>query len=84
MTGECRLDGDLRRFEIADLTDHDDVGVLAQERTQRTREVQADPIAHLNLVNAWQVELDRVLRGGDVLGRLVELRQRRVERGGLT
>src|SRR2546430_16779175 len=30
--GEARLNRDLRGFEIADFSDHDDVGVLAQNR----------------------------------------------------
>ena len=37
-------------------------------------------LAHLHLVDARQVELDRVLGGHDVDAGLVELRERRVER----
>ena len=46
-------------------------------------ERQADAVAHLHLVDARQVELDRVLGGHDVHAGLVELRERRVERVGL-
>ena len=35
------LDGDLRRLEVADFADHDDVRVLAQEGAQRAGEGQA-------------------------------------------
>jgi hypothetical protein len=49
---ERRLDGDLGGLEVADLTDHDDVGVLPQEGAQRGREVQADVVVHLHLVDA--------------------------------
>ena len=42
VAGERRLDGDLRRLEVADFADEDDVGVLAQEAAQRGGEVEAD------------------------------------------
>ena len=60
------LTADLRGLEVADLADHDDVGVLAQEAAQRGGEVQADVVVHLHLVDAGEVELDRVLGGADV------------------
>jgi hypothetical protein len=37
VAGQRRLHGDLRRLEIAYLADHDDVGILAQDRAQRAR-----------------------------------------------
>ncbi len=37
MAGERRLHGDLCGFEVADLADHDDVWILAQDRTQGAR-----------------------------------------------
>ncbi len=40
--GERGLDGDLRRLQIARFTDHDAVGVLAQEGAQDAGESQAD------------------------------------------
>ena len=40
-------------------------------------------LAHLHLVDARQVELDRILGRHDVHARLVELRERRIERVGL-
>ena len=84
VAGERGLDGDLRGLEVANLTDHDDVGVLTQEGAQRRGEVQADVLVHLDLVDAAEVELDGILGGGEVLADLVELRERRVERGRLT
>ncbi len=83
MAGERGLDADLGRLEVADLAHHDDVGVLAQEGAQRGREVEADLVVHLHLVDAHQVELDGVLGGRDVGAHLVQLGERRVERGGL-
>ena len=80
VAGERRLDRDLRGLEVADFADEDDVRVLTQEAAQRGGEVEADVLAHLHLVDAHQVELDRVLGGHDVrLGR-VDARDRRVER----
>ena len=83
MAGERGLHRDLRGLEVADLADHDDVRVLAQEGAQGRGEVEADLLVHLHLVDARQVELDRVLGGGEVLRGLVQIGERRVERGGL-
>ena len=60
------LTRDFGGFEVADLADHDDVGVLPQERAQGHREVQADLVVHLHLVDAVQVVLDRIFGGADV------------------
>ena len=38
---------------------------------------------HLHLVDAREVELDGILGGADVVGDLVELGERRIERRGL-
>ena len=75
-----RLDRDLGRLEVADLADEDDVGVLPQEGAQRRREGQADLLLHLDLVDAGEVELDRVLGRHDVDGRVVQGGDRGVER----
>src|ERR1700730_7436753 len=83
VAGERGLDPDLGGLEVADLADHDDVRVLAQEAAQRGREVEPDVLVHLHLVDAGEVELHRVLGGADVVGGLVQLGERRVERGGL-
>ena len=48
------------------------------------REVEADLVMHLHLIDAHQVELDRILGGRDVLGALVQLGEGRVQRRGLT
>ena len=37
VTGQRSLDGDFRRFEVADLADQDHVGVLAEDRSQTAR-----------------------------------------------
>ena len=67
------LTADLGGLEVADLADHDDVRVLPQEAAQGRGEVEADVLVHLHLVDAREVELDRVLGGADVPGHLVQL-----------
>ena len=66
VTGECGFDGDLRRFKVANLTDQNDVGILAQEGAKSGGEVQPDLFFHLHLVDARQIELDRVFRRHDI------------------
>ena len=41
VAGERRLDRDLRGLAVADLADHDDVRVLAQERAQPAAKVRS-------------------------------------------
>ena len=52
VAGERRLDRDLRRLVVADLADHDHVGVLAQDRAQRLREGEVDLGVDLHLADA--------------------------------
>ena len=80
MAGERRLDGDLRRLAVADLPDHDDVGVGAHERAQAGGEGQPGLRVDLDLGDALQLVLDRVLDRDDVLLGRVELAEGRVER----
>ena len=78
--GQRCLDGDLRGLEITNFADHDDIGILAQNRPQRARERQFDPRAHLRLRDAVERVLDRVLDRHHV-GRVArQPRQRRVQR----
>ena len=54
VTGLCGLDRDLGRFEVTNLTDHDDVRILTQERLERRCEGQADFRIDVDLVDARQ------------------------------
>ena len=80
VTRQCRLHGDLRSFEIADLADHDDVGILPQDRAQQAGEIEPDLRPHLDLVDARELELDRVLHGHDIARHRVQLEQAGIER----
>src|SRR4051812_44145468 len=77
---ERALDGDLGGLPVADLADHDDVGVGAHHGAQPAGEGQAGARVDLDLRDALDLALDRVLDGDDVLLGRVDLAQRRVER----
>src|SRR5205814_4335082 len=81
---EGGLDGDLRSFEVPDFADENDVGVLAQKSAQGSGEVQTDLFLHLDIIDAHQVELDRVFSRHDVCFDGVQRLQRGVERVCLT
>ena len=83
VAGQRRLDGGAGGLLVADLADHDHVGVLPQERPQGLGEGQADLLLHLELVDQRQVILDRVLDGADVVLHRADGVQRGVERGRL-
>ena len=80
MAGQRRLHRDLHSFEIADFADHDDVGVLPQDRAQQACEIEPDLRLYLDLVDAGQLILDRVFDGYDVARHRVQLQEAGVER----
>ena len=82
MPGQRRADRDFRRFTVTDLTDHDDIGVLPQNRAQTGGKRHAGLVADLHLVDAGQSVFHRVLDRNDVLRRRVQLGQHRIEGGG--
>ena len=52
VAGQRGLDRHFGGFQVADLADHDDVGVLPQQRAQAVGESQVDAVLHLHLVEA--------------------------------
>jgi hypothetical protein len=72
VSGHRGAHADLRRLRVAHFADHDHVRVLAQERAQRGREVHADRMAHLHLVQTLEAVLDRILDRRDVDGGRVD------------
>ena len=81
--GEGGADRDLGRLEIADLADHDDVRVLAEDRAQGAGEGVADLGVGLDLGDVRHLVLDRVLHGDDLLDAVVDLLKARGEGRGL-
>ena len=59
--GERGFERDLRRLEVADLADHQHVGVAAQDRAQARGERQSGALVHLQLVDVGQPVLDWIL-----------------------
>ena len=83
VAGRRRLAGDRRRLLVANLTDHDHVGVLPHDRPQAAGERLAALVVDLHLGDVVEVILDRVLDGDDVLLEAVDLAEAGVERGRL-
>ena len=65
MAGQRGIDRDGGGFQIANFTNHDHVGRLAQNCPQRRRKRQPDRFIHLHLVDARQQVFYRVLHGND-------------------
>ena len=73
-----------RRLLVADLADHDHVGVLPQDAAKRAGERQPDRWLDLHLVDPLQLVFDRVLDRHHIHARSAQHLQRRVQRGGLS
>ena len=65
MTGQRCLHRDLRGFLITNFTDENDVRVMAQDRAQAARECKAGFFIDLDLIDAFELILDRVFNGDD-------------------
>ena len=66
MPGLGGLDCDLCSLQVANLSDHDDVRVLAQERAQCLGKIEPYLGVDVHLVDALEIDFNRVLRSGDV------------------
>ena len=71
VTGQRRLHGDPGRLDVTDLSDQDDVGVLAEDRLQPGGEGQPGLVVGLDLVDGREDVLDGVLDRHDVERRVV-------------
>ena len=82
MSGHGSLHGNFRCLDISDLADHDNVRILAQKGFERCSKGHAHLGIDIDLIDALEVELDRILccQDFDVLG--VERIKRRIEGDG--
>ena len=83
VAGERGVDGDVGGLRIPDLTDHDDVGRLAQHGAQGRCEGHADVGLDHHLVDAGKLVFDRILHGDDLFVGFVDDVETGVKRGGL-
>src|SRR5215475_12147951 len=81
MTSERGLDGDLSRLNVTNLTDHDDIRVLAKDRPQPRGKGQLNLRIHLHLPNAPQLILNGVFDGNDIFVTGVNPTECSVQRG---
>ena len=66
MAGQSGLDGDIRRFMIANLADHHHVGVVAQNAAQRLGKADFVRAIHFALSHPVNGIFDGVFNGHDV------------------
>src|SRR3989338_9890091 len=74
---------ELRRFLVANLAHHDDIGILAKDVTQPRNKIIADFRTDLRLVKPLDEVLDRILETDYVNPLLVQDLQEGVKRRGL-
>ena len=83
MAGQSSLDGDLGGLVIANFTDHNDVRVGTQNRSQRVGERQSRLRIHLHLIDAFHPIFHRVFDRDDVHVRARYDSEARIQGGGL-
>ena len=76
------LDGNLRGFKIANLTNHDDVGILSQDGAQGFGKGQINFGIDLRLPHACQFIFNRVFHRHDVAAGSVQTLERGIQGGG--
>src|SRR5439155_6805004 len=82
VSGQRGANRDLRRLEVANFTHHDDVRVLAQDVAQADGKGQADVRAHRDLVDSFELVLDRLLDGNDAFVHRIDGAEAGVKGGG--
>ena len=80
VAGQRSLYGDLHGLLVSDFTDQDNVGVLSENCTKAPGEVKLDFLFDLDLIDPRQAVFDRILDRCDVLCRVLQVVQRRVQR----
>ena len=75
-----RTNGDISRLAVTDLTDHDDVRILTNDRPKTAGESQSALGPNGDLVDALEVILDRVFDGDDFFLGRIDLAKGAIER----
>ena len=83
MSGQTGLHGDLRGFQVSDLADHDDIGVLAEDGPESSCERHFDLGIDLSLADPVDEVFDRVLYRHDIAAVVVDPVERGVKGRGL-
>ena len=82
MTSHGRLNGNLCGFEVANFTNHDDVGVLPQDGAQGLGKGQINFGVDLRLAHPGQFIFDGIFHRHDVAACGVQALQRGIQGGG--
>ena len=83
MARQTRVDGDAGRLQVANLTDHDNIGSLPQHRAKCRRKRHPDARVDRHLVDSADLVLHRIFDRDDLAIRLVHVVERAVESGRL-
>ena len=77
------MDGDSRRFNITNLSNEDNVGVLTQNRLQPSSKGEPSLLIGLNLIDRRENVFNGVLDRHDISSNIADLIERRIQRGRL-
>src|SRR6266849_11097310 len=80
MAGLRGLHGDFGGFQVADFANHDDVGILPQDRAQGAGKGKPGTRVDMHLIDPRQRVFDRILNSHDIYCRLTQHIETRVER----
>ena len=80
---EGRLNRHIRGFQITDLPDHDDIGILTHQRAHTGGKIEVNSGVNLHLVEGWLNHLYGVFNRTDIDIGSGQPAQRRVQRRGL-
>ena len=80
MASHGSADGDVRRLDVANFADHDDVRVLPQNVTQTFREGEINLRFHVNLGDTRQAVFDRLFDRDDPALHRVDAGEKTIKR----
>src|SRR5262249_41568904 len=84
VSGQCRLDSNLRSLFVTNFADHDLVRIMAQNRSQAAGKGQPFLLVDRDLGDAVQLILDRVFDRDDLVFFIADFIQSSVQRRGFT